>query len=63
MNRDLYTETLELLKSDRRPLREIADGAEVNYHWLGKFKQEKFSNPGVRTIQKLHAFLSSQVAA
>lgn len=58
MQKDLYTKTLDLLRSDQRTLREIADGADLNYHWLTKFKQGVFKNPGVRTIESLYLFLA-----
>ena len=60
---DLYSRTMNLLRRDPRMLKEIAVGADVNLHWLSKFKQGRFSNPGVRTIERLHNFLSKRKAA
>jgi hypothetical protein len=57
--KDLYEETLRLLDSSGKSLRIIAEGSGVNYHWLGKFKQRKFDNPGVKTIQRLRRYLLS----
>jgi len=57
MTIDLYTRTLNLLRRDKRTLHEIAEGAQVNIHWLGKFKQGRFDNPGVRTVEQLYRFL------
>lgn len=57
-NADLNEETLKLLRADRRSINEIADGAKVNRHWLAKYRQGRFRNPGVRTVQALYEFLS-----
>jgi hypothetical protein len=57
--KDLYVVTLALVRQDTRSIPDIAKGAEVNRHWLEKFKQERHTNPGVRTVQKLHDWLSS----
>lgn len=54
----LYSSTLAMLRTDERDMEEIAKGAKVNVHWLRKFKQGKFKNPGVNTIEQLHNFLS-----
>lgn len=60
-NTDLLTETLELFA--KRPanvsLRAISEASGVNFHWLGKFAQGKFDDPGVKKIQKLHDYLIS----
>lgn len=58
---DILTETTEMLRN-RPPslsLREISKGADVNLHWLGKFVQGKFEDPGVKKIMRLHRFLRS----
>jgi len=54
---DLLTVTHGLLVNDSRSLSVIADESGLNYHWLGKFKQEKYEDPGVKKIQKLYSFL------
>jgi len=59
---DLLETTFNLLVNDNRSLSVIADESGVNYHWLGKFKQEKYDNPGVKTIQKLYTFLIKSAA-
>lgn len=51
--------TLKLLHDDDRDNKEIAAGAGVNGHWLAKFRQGVIANPGVRTVERLHDFLSS----
>jgi hypothetical protein len=57
---ELLTQTYTLLDQSGEPIRVIADGAGVNYHWLGKFKQRRFENPGVITVERLHRFLSER---
>lgn len=57
MTQDMYTCTLNLLKEDGGTIPEIASGADVNIHWLAKFRQGKFENPGVKTIERLHNYL------
>lgn len=58
---DLLSETYRLLGRVRgeMTLREIAQGAGVNYHWLGKFAQRAYSDPSVVKVQALHTFLAS----
>lgn len=58
---DLLTETHALLLADKRSLPVIASEAEVNYHWLGKFNQDKYEDPGVKKIQKLYAYLVTSI--
>lgn len=57
--KDLYSETLELLRRDQRTYREISEGAEVNIHWLRRLVRTVGSpkNPGVTRIEKLHSYL------
>lgn len=63
MTKDMYTRTLDLLKGDGGTIAEIAAGADVNVHWLAKFRQEKFENPGVKTIERLHNYLAQRALA
>lgn len=60
MTQDMYTRTLNLLKEDEGTIPEIASGADVNVHWLAKFRQERFANPGVKTIERLHNYLQQR---
>lgn len=53
----LYDKTIELLLDDPRSTKEIAEAAAVNEHWLGKFRQHRFENPGVKTVEKLYDHL------
>lgn len=60
MNEPLLDRTYRLLDSSDLPLRAIAEGAGVNFHWLGKFKQRIFDDPGVTRIERLYRFLSER---
>lgn len=45
------------------PLREIAAGADVPLEWLKSFSCGRATNPGVLTIERLHAYLTEFHAA
>lgn len=49
-----------MLASREESLREIANGAGVGYHWLTKYWQGKFSEPGIFKIQRVHDYLLSR---
>lgn len=53
------TESLLTKTLLKHSLRAIAEGSEgrINYEWLKKFAQGKIDNPGVTTIEDLHARL------
>ena len=38
-------------------MEQVAQGAEVQMHWLAKFEGGKINNPGARTIERLNAYL------
>lgn len=57
MSKTYCEKTRALLRKDSRQLRAIATGADVNFHWLSKFKNGEFPNPGVNTVEKLHEYL------
>lgn len=61
MENDILEQTYQLLEADPRTIGEIAEQSGLNYHWLGKFKQRKFSDPGFKKISTLHAFLIAGV--
>ena len=44
-------------------LREIADGAGVGHEWVRKLVYGGIDDPGVKRLEKLHAFLSEYHAA
>ena len=56
---DLYTETKRLLMSSKESIPKMAKNAGVNKHWLAKFKQGKYPNPGVLHVQRLHDYLAA----
>lgn len=56
----LHEKTLDLLRSDKRGVDEISQKSDINKHWLGKFRQGRFKNPGVNTVEKLFHFLSKR---
>lgn len=58
---DLHTVTHELLLNDERTLFVIASESGVGFHWLGKFKQNKYEDPGVSKVQKLYRYLSKSI--
>lgn len=63
MDRPDTTESLldrtKKLLADRgdATFREIADGAEVPIEWLKSIHYGRIDNPGVKTLEKLHAYL------
>ena len=61
---NLLSDTYRLLEQcrKRQSIRQIAEGADLNYHWLGKFAQHTFPDPGVVKVQKLHEYLSARVS-
>ena len=63
MEAPLLSKTYGLLDASPLTIREIADGAGVGYHWLGKFKQRKYSDPGVNAVESFYTFLATQTVA
>ena len=61
---NLLSDTYRLLDQCRSQttLREIAQGAAVNYHWLAKFAQRAYPEPSVVKVQRLHEYLSARVS-
>ena len=57
---DLHKITLELLNDTAIPLPEIAKGAEVGYRWLCDLKNGRFSDPGIKKIQRIYSFLNNK---
>lgn len=54
----LLKTTVDLLQGSDLPLREIADGAEVGYEWLRKFKANLIPDPSINRVQALYNFLT-----
>ncbi|MCB4811679.1 hypothetical protein LG204_10165 [Methylovorus menthalis] len=59
---DLHKTTLDLLNVSEIPLPEIAKGAEVGYRWLCDLKNGRFTDPGIKKIQRIYSFLCSKQA-
>lgn len=55
----LHIRTLELLKQDDRSTMDIAQGAEVPYHWLAVFRRGDITNPSVDRVIRLYEYLSN----
>jgi len=58
----LLEETYTLLDASPDSLREIARASGTNFHWLGKFKQRKHQNPGIRNVELLHRHLRERAS-
>lgn len=63
MPESLLKRTLELLRADKRPMRSIAAGSGLGYHWLVKLKQDQIPNPGILHIEQLYKFLETPTDA
>lgn len=44
-------------------LREIADGAGVGHQWVRSLVYNRIKDPGIKRLEKLHAFLTEYHAA
>lgn len=57
---ELLSDTIRKLDQARTvaSLDAIAAGAGVNPHWLKKFVQGRFRNPGVVTVERLNDYLT-----
>ena len=56
---DMVSETIELLKNrGDLSLRQVADGAHVDFEWLRKFHKQAINDPGVRKVERVHNYLS-----
>lgn len=55
---ELLDETRTLLDDRDLTLLDISARTGINFHWLNKFQQGKFADPGVKKIETLHRFLT-----
>lgn len=62
MSESLLNRTYALLDSSDLTIREISDGAGVNYHWLGKLKQRAFRDPGINRIERVYRYLADHAS-
>lgn len=56
--RDLYNTTIELVRKSDRPLTQIAADAKVGHRWLSGLMAGRYTDPGVKKIQRLYDNLS-----
>lgn len=57
MNNDLLTTTIDLAKKSRVPVHLLCKEIGVSVRWYHKLIAGKFSDPGVRKIERMHKFL------
>lgn len=57
---DLYETTIQLIRSSELKLSDIASGAKVGKRWLAGLLAGRYSDPGVKKIQRLYDFLTAQ---
>lgn len=50
--------TIDALKSDERPLYNIATETGLSFYWLRKFRAGDIPNPSVNRVEKLAQFLN-----
>lgn len=63
MNYDLYSDTIRLAKATDVPLARICRETGLKMRWLQKVISGEFTDPGVRKIQRLHAYLQAAAIA
>lgn len=56
----LLDEAYTLLDASNESIRTISDKSGLNYHWLSKFNQRIWPNPGVNHVQKLRDYLKNE---
>jgi hypothetical protein len=54
----LHEKTLRLLKESPKSTADIANGAEVNFYWLRKYRSGGFEDPSVNRVQKVYEYLT-----
>lgn len=57
-DKTLLDSTLDMLREHKR-YRQIAEDTGLGYEWLTKLAQGRIPDPGVKRIEALHAYLSS----
>ncbi len=60
---NLMTETIRLIRADKRTLRMIAQFTGVPFYWLKKFSANEIPNPAVNRVQYLYEFISKKKLA
>lgn len=57
---DLYETTIGMIRESGMPINRIADSAGVGKRWLADVMSGRYSDPGVKKIQRLHDYLIRQ---
>ena len=57
---DLYEKTITKLTESKIPLMQVAAGSNVGYRWLCRLIAGDYSDPGVKKIQRIHNYLSTE---
>jgi hypothetical protein len=57
---DLYSKTIELIRSSGKPINQIAKEAGVGQRWLHDLADHRFSDPGVKKIERLYLYLTNE---
>jgi predicted transcriptional regulator len=60
---DLYETTLNMIRDSGIPITRLASEAKVGQRWLADLVNGRFSDPGVKKIQRLHDYLKQQQKA
>lgn len=53
-----YAALREVVEKQTKTLREVADGADVDWNWLRKFNSGMIPDPSVNRIEKLYFYLT-----
>jgi hypothetical protein len=56
---ELYKKTIELLNTTEASMSAIAENTDVGLRWLYDLKAGRFSDPGIKKIERIYAYLSS----
>lgn len=57
---DLYNKTIELIRSSGKPINQIAKEASVGQRWLHDLVDHRFTDPGVKKIERLYLYLTQE---
>lgn len=55
---DLLKSTLNLMKTRQFSITELCADLDISQRWYYQFRRGEVNNPGVRTIQAMHDYLS-----
>jgi predicted transcriptional regulator len=59
MKNDLFETTMKQIRESGLSASQIARGANVGKRWMHDLVAGRFTDPGVKKIQKIHNYLSS----